>query len=135
MSAIREALGAINCINIEGLKRLLAGLVEADIFDGGHINRTISAVERARRALSTLVAEPAPARNCDRYATPAEAHIAFQRFCRANYRPGYAAAGLDGCDDCELCETKNESGEDSCPFWWFFAPAKSGTKEKSDGSK
>lgn len=68
-----------------------------------------------------------PARNCD-VGAPAEAHIAFQRFCRGNYRPGYAAAGLDGCDDCELCEVKNESGEDACPFWWLLAPANSKTK-------
>ena len=54
-AAMREALEAINCINTGGLKRLLVELVEADIFDGGHINRTISAVERARRALSAPV--------------------------------------------------------------------------------
>lgn len=73
-----------------------------------------------------------PARNCD-VGIPAEAHIAFRRFCRGNYRPGYAAAGLDGCDDCELCEVKNESGEDACPFWWLLAPAKSETKGDANG--
>ena len=50
--AMHEALEAINCINTGGLKRLLCELVESDIFDGGLINKTISAVERARRALS-----------------------------------------------------------------------------------
>jgi len=50
--AMHEALEAIKCINTEGLKRLLVELVEADIFDGGLINKTISAVEKARRALS-----------------------------------------------------------------------------------
>ncbi len=68
----------------------------------------------------------APARNCDRFKDAAEAHIAFQRFCRTNYNAAYAARGLDGCDDCELCETKNMSGEDSCPFHWLFAPAEGG---------
>lgn len=61
MAAMREALGAINCINTIGLKRLLVELVEADIFDGGLINKTISAIEKAKRALA------APARNCDRF--------------------------------------------------------------------
>ncbi len=59
-AAMRETLEAINRINTGGLKRLLVELVEADIFDGGLINKTISAVEKARRALS------APARNCDK---------------------------------------------------------------------
>lgn len=49
----REALEAINCIDTRGLKRLLWELVEADIFDGGLINKTIAAVEKARRTLST----------------------------------------------------------------------------------
>ena len=56
---ILEALDAINRIDTRGLKRLLVKLVESDIFDGGQINKTISAVEKARRALS------APPRNCD----------------------------------------------------------------------
>ncbi len=51
---MRNALEAIKCINTEGLKRLLCELVEADIFDGGLINKTISAVEKARCALSAL---------------------------------------------------------------------------------
>jgi hypothetical protein len=70
-AAIREALKAINCINTGGLKRLLVELVESDIFDGGLINKTISAVEKARRVLST------PARNCDRFADETDAQIAF----------------------------------------------------------
>jgi len=61
MAKMREALVALNSINIGGLKRLLCELVEADIFDGGLINKTISAVEKARRALA------APARNCDMF--------------------------------------------------------------------
>lgn len=51
-AATREALEAMNRIDTKGLKRLLCELVEADIFDGGQINKTISAVEKARRALS-----------------------------------------------------------------------------------
>ena len=54
MKAMREALEAINCIDTRGLKRLLYELVESDIFDGGLINKTISAVEKARRTLSNL---------------------------------------------------------------------------------
>lgn len=58
-AAIREVQEAINCIDTRGLKRLLCELVESDIFDGGLINRTISAVEKARRVLSapTMVQE------------------------------------------------------------------------------
>jgi hypothetical protein len=70
---MREALAAINCIDTRGLKYLLRQLVEADIFDGGQINRTISAVERAKRSLST------PPRNCDLYATEEEAWKAFYK--------------------------------------------------------
>ena len=51
-AATRETLEAMNRIDTRGLKRLLCELVEADIFDGGQINKTISAVEKARRALS-----------------------------------------------------------------------------------
>lgn len=60
-AAIREALEAINCIDTRRLKRLLCELVEADIPDGGQINKTISAVDKAKAALA------APARNCDRF--------------------------------------------------------------------
>jgi hypothetical protein len=67
---MREALASINCIDTRGLKYLLYELVEADIFDGGQINKTVSAVERAKRALS------APPRNCDRYLTPKDAMLA-----------------------------------------------------------
>ena len=68
---MREALDALNCIDTRGLKRLLFQLVESDIFDGGQINKTISAVEKARRALS------APPRNCDRFSDETEAMVAF----------------------------------------------------------
>ena len=58
-AAMREALETITRIDTRRLKRLLCELVEAEILDGGQINRTISAVEKARQALS------APPRNCD----------------------------------------------------------------------
>jgi len=58
-AAIREALEAINCIDTRRLKRLLCELVEADIPDGGQINKTISAVDKAKAALAS------PPRNCD----------------------------------------------------------------------
>lgn len=51
----REALEAINCIDTRGLKRLLWELVEADILDGGLINKTIAAVEKTKRALSAAI--------------------------------------------------------------------------------
>ena len=73
MKAMREAVEAINCIDTRGLKRLLCELVEADIFDGGLINKTISAIEKARRALSE------PPRQCDRFATWEEAMQSFRR--------------------------------------------------------
>lgn len=73
----REALEAINRIDTRGLKYLLRALVEADIFDGGLINKTIFAVEKARRALSE------PARNCELYATYAEAAEAHKEYATA----------------------------------------------------
>ena len=70
-AAIRKALEGINRINTIGLKRLLVELVEADIFDGGLINKTISIVEKARAALSD------PPRNCDRFTDGVQAYHAF----------------------------------------------------------
>lgn len=69
-AAMREALDAINRIDTRGLNRLLYELVEADIFDGGQINKTISSVDKAKAALS------APPRNCDKYMTPKDAMLA-----------------------------------------------------------
>ena len=60
-AALREALEALNRIDTRGLKRLLCELVESDIFDGGQINKTISAVDKAKAALDK------PLRNCDRF--------------------------------------------------------------------
>lgn len=68
---MREALAALNCIDTRGLKRLLCQLVESDIFDGGLINKTISAVEKARSSLSE------PPRNCDRFDDELDAQLAF----------------------------------------------------------
>lgn len=70
-NAALEALEAINCIDTRRLKRLLWELVEADIFDGGLINKTISAVAMAKRALSK------PPRNCDRFTDELDAQLAF----------------------------------------------------------
>ena len=61
MAAMHEALVALNRIDTRGLKRLLCELVESDIFDGGQINKTISAVDKAKAALNK------PLRNCDLY--------------------------------------------------------------------
>ena len=55
----REALYAINRIDTRGLKRLLYVLIDADIFDSGLINKTISSVDKAKAVLSD------PPRNCD----------------------------------------------------------------------
>ena len=77
-AAIREAREAINRIDTRGLKRLLFTLVEADIFDGGQINKTISAVEKATRALS------APARNCRDTANKMLDHLLYIQQMAAN---------------------------------------------------
>lgn len=76
--AMREALAAINCIDTRGLKRLLYELVEADIPDGGQINKTIFAIEKARRALAE------PPRNCDLFA---DWDAAFAAYCEVNDGP------------------------------------------------
>lgn len=116
ITAMREALKKIEKLNHFDLG-CIRSKRRRDEFDA----RILEIEKTVRAALAT------PARNCD-VGAPAEAHMAFQRFCRGNYRPGYAAAGLDGCDDCELCEVKNKNGEDACPFWWLLAPAKPETK-------
>ena len=72
--AMRKALETINRIDTRRLKCLLYELVEADILDGGEINKTISAVEKARHALS------APPRNCD-VGTAEEQVERFNKFC------------------------------------------------------
>lgn len=72
---IREALDAINRIDTRGLKRLLYELVEADIFDGGQINKTISSVDKAKAALAE------PLRNCD-VGTAEEQKARYEAFCK-----------------------------------------------------
>ena len=112
----REALEAINCINTGGLKRLLCELVEADIFDGGLINKTISAVEKARCALA------APPRNCDWYNSgdpvkdADDAYAEWQRQCDAVGVP-------------PSCKVESAFRQ------WLFATAKPETKGETDGSK
>lgn len=103
---LREALEAINSIDTRGLNRLLYVLVEADIFDGGQINKTISAVEKARRALAE------PLRNCDLYATKDEAREAFQ-----NLRGHRVLADVSLWDDRDEIEAM---------FDWLFAKTKGG---------
>lgn len=88
---LREALEAINRINTGGLKRLLVELVEADIFDGGLINKTISAVEEARRALS------APPRQCDMGTAEAQEQR-FYAFCDTHRNcSGCPHIGIEEC--------------------------------------
>ena len=95
MAAIREAFAAINCIDTRRLKYLLCELVEADIPDGGQINKTISAIEKARRALA------APPRNCD-VGTAAEQNERFWEYCNAHScnecpaRGGWRTVIVDG---------------------------------------
>lgn len=74
VKAMRDALYVITCIDTRRLKRLLCELVEADIFDGGQISKTMSAVEKARQALSD------PPRNCD-VGTSEEQAERFYAFC------------------------------------------------------
>ena len=74
MKAMREALMATNSISTGCLKHLLAELVESDIPDGGQINRTIAAVDRAKAALAK------PPRNCD-VGTAEEQFERWHAFC------------------------------------------------------
>ena len=106
MKEMREALVAINCIDTRGLKRLLCELVEADIFDCGLINKTISAIEKARRALA------APPRNCD-VGTPKEQRDRFDAFCTAH----------NDSADCH-CPCDRKSG--ACHFIWAQLPYEEG---------
>ena len=115
-AATREALEAMNRIDTKGLKRLLCELVEADIFDGGQINKTISAVEKARRALS------APPRNCD-MGTAEEQSERFRNFCKIE-----SAASGGHCTGCRaICY-----GRDKCEFSWAQMPYKA-EKGETDG--
>lgn len=103
---MREALETINCIDTRGLKRLLCELVEADIFDGGLINKTISAVEKARCALS------APERNCD-VGSVEEQSKRFRDFCKIE-----SSASGGRCTGCRaICYGKNK-----CEFAWAQLP-------------
>lgn len=112
----REALEAINCIDTRGLKRLLCELVESDIFDGGLINKTISAVEKARRALSL------PRRNCD----VGTADEQMSRYCKFTdrYNPcsykGYARCAEDCPIHIKLRQEGN--GELQCQLEWAQMP-------------
>ena len=111
-NATLEALEAINCIDTRGLKYLLCELVEADIFDGGLINKTISAAERAKRALSK------PRRNCD-VGTAKEQSERYNNFC-CDHRT-YEKC----CGDCPL------NGEPCCEIAWEQMPYEG----DNDGSK
>ena len=97
---MRKALVAVNCIDTRGLKRLLCELVEADIFDCGLINKTISAIEKARRALSE------PPRQCD-VGTAEEQNSRFEEFCDAHQD------GVVCSDECPLRYTST-----LCDFAW-----------------
>ena len=112
MAAMHEALAVLNRINTIGLKRLLVELVEADIFDGGLINKTISAVENARRVLS------APPRNCDMFQTKDAAREAFQKLRK--HRVWADVSLWDDRDEIELF------------LDWLFAPAAE-RRGESDG--
>ena len=104
----REALDAITRIDTRRLKRLLCELVEAEILDGGQINRTISAVEKARQALS------APPRNCD-IGTPGEQSERFDAHCRKHM----------GCLTCPLRE-KDGGVPKHCELAWAQLPYEEG---------
>lgn len=97
----REALDVITRIDTRMLKRLLCELVETDIFDGGQISKTISAVEKARQALS------APPRNCD-VGSAEEQTRRFVDFC---YRS----------KECVSCQMEPK-GETDCILAWAQSP-------------
>lgn len=103
----REALEAINCIDTRRLKRLLCELVESDIFDGGLINKTISAVEKATRALSL------PRRNCD-VGTEEEQAVRFGALCDKYYNDE------DTCnEECPLAALHIIHGFPRCQAYWM----------------
>lgn len=105
----------------EALKRVLAAYKSGAIHTCAECYRDEWDDELGDLKATVDAALAAPPRNCDRFKTMEAARAAFRKFCRENYHSSYAAAGLDGCDDCELCDTKNMSGEDACPFAWLFA--------------
>jgi len=109
VNAIREALEAMNRIDTRGLKRFLRGLVETDVFDGGLINKTISAVEEARRALA------APPRNCD-VGTADEQIARFNEFCDSEWQD----SGSANCGNCPLW-VSGRIGHD-CQIRWGQMP-------------
>lgn len=99
-AAMRETLYAITRIDTRRLKRLLCELVEADIFDGGQISKTISAVEKARKSIS------APPRNCDVLSDTQEALAAIHE---------------------DRCYVNNPIDERRLTVEWLFAEAKGET--------
>ena len=121
---LREALEAINCINTGGLKRLLAELVELDIFDGGLINKTIPAVEKAKRALSE------PPRNCE-VGTLTEQQQRFHDFCEKMQHTDKACCG--GCPIAHL-RVEGVIGN-SCELAWAQMPYEADKKGDTNGSK
>lgn len=119
-AAMREALETINRIDTRRLKRLLCELVEADILDGGEINKTISAVEKARQALS------APPRNCD-VGTAEEQYERWRSNC---------GHGIPECfSGCKVYKRASELGlsnrsiKRSCKFVWAQMPYEEGGAE------
>ena len=118
---MREALEAINRIDTRGLKRLLCKLVEADIFDGGLINKTISSVEKARRALSD------PPRNCD-VGTAEEQAVRFRAMCNKYYCDEYE------CDkNCPLASLDIIHGFPRCQSYWAQMPCEAQEGGEGDG--
>ena len=112
-NAMREAVAAINSIDTRGLKSLLCQLVECDIFDGGRINKTISAIEKARCSLS------APPSNCD-VGTPMEQAHRFHTFCIAHQS---AIRGM--CDPgCPMVENCTDMCQ--CICTWMQMPYEEG---------
>ena len=110
-AATREALEAMNRINTGGLKRLLCELVELDVFDGGLINKTISAVEKARRALAE------PPRNCDA-GTLTEQQQRFHDFCEKMQHTDKAC-----CGGCPIVYLRMKGVIDnSCELAWAQMP-------------
>ena len=127
-AAMREAL--------ELTRRELQRVFEMLPSSTGRYPNMFSKRETTRRKIGLVIdtassALSAPARNCD-VGTAQEQYNRWNGFCGRNYKPHVAAAGLDGCDDCELCEAKNENGPSACPFAWAQMPYVE-KKEESNG--
>ena len=119
-AALRDALEALNRIDTRGLKRLLYELVEADIFDGGLINKIIAAVDKAKAALA------APPRNCDVGTAAEEQTTRYRTFCSAHKYLGSDLSYMCKGFGKGRCPFFNSNTKSKCELAWAQMPYKEG---------